>query len=320
VLTHGRRPMRMFARPCVQSVQLSARRSGTGAFLFARLRSSSSAEPLPALDRFGPRHLGPRAADLPSMLETIGVASMQELVTKTVPSQILLNRRLDLGPKYSPGLSESDALTELSRIASKNVINRSFLGMGYYDTKTPAVILRNVLENPGWYTQYTPYQPEVAQGRLECLMTFQTMVMDLTGFELCNASLLDESTAAAEAMTMIHGEARGKKSHFFVDRRVHPQTLAVVKTRADGLGITVVTGDYQSFELGDKVSGVLLQYPATDGSVLDYSAFTADVKKKGAKVAVATDLLALTLLHPPAVWGADIAVCPLESIGQCLCY
>jgi len=206
------------------------------------------------------------------MLATIGVSSVEELVTKTVPSQILLQRALDLG-KYSPGLSESDALTEMRRIASNNKVNRSFIGMGYHDCKTPAVILRNVLENPGWYTQYTPYQPEVAQGRLECLMTFQTMVMDLTGFELCNASLLDESTAAAEAMTMIHGELRGKRAQFFVDDRVHPQTLAVVKTRASGLGVEIVTGDYKSFEFTPDVSGCLVQYPATDGAVLDYTEF-----------------------------------------------
>merc|ERR1719253_1095264 len=174
------------------------------------------------------------------MLSTIGVASVDELITKTVPSQILLQNALDLG-KYTPGLSESDALTELRRIADKNVVNRSFIGMGYHDCKTPTVILRNVLENPGWYTQYTPYQPEVAQGRLECLMAFQTVVMDFTGFELCNASLLDESTAAAEAMTMIHGELRSKRPQFFVDDRVHPQTLAVVQTRASGMGVEIVT-------------------------------------------------------------------------------
>ena len=153
----------------------------------------------------------------------------------------------------------------MKRIADKNKVNRSFIGMGYYDTKTPAVILRNVLENPGWYTQYTPYQPEVAQGRLESLMNFQTMISDLTGFELCNASLLDESTAAAEAMSMIFAASR-KKPKFFVDDRVHPQTLAVVETRAAGLGVTVVTGDYASFAFDKDVCGALVQYPATDGS------------------------------------------------------
>jgi len=191
---------------------------------------SSAAATLAAKDRFAARHLGPRESDHAAMLEAVGVDSIDDIVRKTVPSQILLDRALDLG-KYSPGLAESDALVEMKRIADKNKVNRSFIGMGYYDTKTPAVILRNVLENPGWYTQYTPYQPEVAQGRLESLMNFQTMISDLTGFELCNASLLDESTAAAEAMSMIFAASR-KKPKFFVDDRVHPQTLAVVETRA----------------------------------------------------------------------------------------
>jgi len=287
--------------------------------LTRHMSSSVSTPPLAALDRFEPRHLGPRESDLPDMLATIGVASMDELVTKTVPSQILLDRALDLG-KYTAGLSETDALTELGRIASANTVARSFIGMGYYDTKTPTVILRNVLENPGWYTQYTPYQPEVAQGRLECLMTFQTMVMDLTGFELCNASLLDESTAAAEAMTMIHGEFRGKRPTFFVDDRVHPQTLAVVQTRAEGLGIQVVTGNYATFDFTKEVSGALLQYPATDGAVLDYADFAAKVKAAGAKLAVATDLLALTHLEPPSAWGADIAVGTSQRFGVPLGY
>ena len=192
--------------------------------------------------------------------------------------------------------------------------------MGYYDTKTPAVILRNVLENPGWYTQYTPYQPEVAQGRLECLMTFQTMVMDLTGFELCNASLLDESTAAAEAMTMIHGEARSKKMNFFVDEGVHPQTLAVVQTRAAGFGINVIVGDWKTFEFSKDVSGALLQYPSTDGSVTDYKSFADKAHAAGAKLAVATDLLACTQLQPPQMWGADIAVGTSQRFGVPLGY
>jgi len=253
------------------------------------------------------------------MLATIGVESMDDMITKTVPASIRLSKSLDLG-KYTAGLSESDALAELQRIASSNTVARSFIGMGYYDTKVPAVILRNVLENPGWYTQYTPYQPEVAQGRLECLMNFQTMVMDLTGFELCNASLLDESTAAAEAMTMIHGEFRGKRPTFFVDDRVHPQTLAVVQTRAEGLGVQVITGNYETFEVTKDVSGVLLQYPATDGAVLDYGEFTAKVKAAGGKVACATDLLALTTLEPPATWGADIAVGTSQRFGVPLGY
>jgi len=251
---------------------------------------------------------------MPQMLAAVGVSSVDELIRATVPQKILLSRPLRLG-KYSHGLGEAEALAELRAIASKNVVARSFLGMGYHDCKTPAVILRNVLENPGWYTQYTPYQPEVAQGRLECLMTFQTMVMDFTGFELCNASLLDESTAAAEAMTMIHGELRAKRPQFFVDSRVHPQTLAVVQTRASGMGVEVVTGDYSSFEFTEKVSGCLLQYPATDGAVLDYTDFAAKAHANGSKVVAAADLLALTLLAPPAAWGADICVGSAQRLG-----
>lgn len=269
---------------------------------------------LASKDRFEPRHNGPRAGDIPEMLETIGIDSVETLVRKTVPSQILLDRALDLG-KYSGGLSESDALVELKRISDQNTVNRSFIGMGYSDCKTPTVILRNVLENPGWYTQYTPYQPEVAQGRLECLMTFQTMMMDLTGFELCNASLLDESTAAAEAMTMIHGEARSKRPVFFIDEKVHPQTQAVVKTRAAGFGVKIVVGSYKDFEFDEKVSGALVQYPATDGVVNDYSDFAAKAHAAGAKLAVAADVLSLTKLQPPAMFGADIAVGTSQRLG-----
>lgn len=297
----------------------SALAGGLTRAALTHVRRGASTGPLAALDRFAPRHNGPRPSDVGPMLETIGVSSVTELVEKTVPAQIRLGRDLDLG-KYSPGLSESDAIDELKRIVGANVINRSFLGMGYYDTKTPMVILRNVLENPGWYTQYTPYQPEVAQGRLECLMTFQTMVGDMTGFELCNASLLDEATAAAEAMTMIHGEAKGKKPTFFVDERVHPQTLAVVETRAAGLGVTVVTGDYQTYAFDKTCSGALVQYPATDGSVIDYRDFAAKVKAAGGKVACATDLLALTHLQPPGSWGADIAVGTSQRFGVPLGY
>jgi len=269
---------------------------------------------LAAKDRFEPRHNGPRPSDIPEMLETIGVDSVESLVRKTVPSQILLDRALNLG-KYSGGLAESDALTELKRISDQNTVNRSFIGMGYSDCKTPPVILRNVLENPGWYTQYTPYQPEVAQGRLECLMTFQTMMMDLTGFELCNASLLDESTAAAEAMTMIHGDARSKRPIFFIDEKVHPQTQAVVKTRAAGFGVKIVVGSYKDFEFTKEVSGALVQYPATDGVINDYSDFAEKAHAAGAKLAVAADVLSLTKLQPPAMWGADIAVGTSQRLG-----
>ena len=286
--------------------------------LGARASSSAAHAALGAKDRFERRHLGPREGDVQEMLDTVGVSTVDELIRKTVPSQIMLDRALDLG-KYSPGLSESDAIAELRRIVSANKVNRSFIGMGYYDTKTPYVILRNVLENPGWYTQYTPYQPEVSQGRLESLMNFQTMVTDLTGFELCNASLLDEGTAAAEAMAMIHA-GNTKKPKFFVDERVHPQTLAIARTRSAGLGIEVVTGDYATFAFGDDVCGALVQYPATDGSVIDYKPFAEKAAAAGAKLAVATDLLALTSLTPPAEFGADIAVGSAQRFGVPLGY
>jgi len=247
------------------------------------------------------------------MCHTVGVSSLDELMEKTVPANIRLNRDLDLG-KYSEGLSESDALAELKRIASQNKVFKSFIGQGYHDCKTPTVILRNVLENPGWYTQYTPYQPEVSQGRLESLMNFQTMVADLTGMEMCNSSLLDEATAAAEAMAMIYGAA-SKKSKFFVDERVHPQTLAVLQTRAAGHGITVVTGDYASYAVPDDLCGALVQYPATDGSVHNYAGFADKLHKAGAKLAAAADLLSLTKLTPPGEWGADITVGCAQRFG-----
>jgi glycine dehydrogenase len=199
-------------------------------------------------------------------------------------------------------------------MVSKNKVMRSFIGMGYYDCKTPTVILRNVLENPGWYTQYTPYQPEVSQGRLESLMNFQTMVSELTGMEMCNSSLLDEATAAAEAMAMIYGAA-STKPKFFVDKRVHPQTLAVVETRAAGHGVTIITGDYATFEPPSDLCGALVQYPATDGSVLSYAAFAEKLHASAAKLAVATDLLALTKLAPPGEWGSDITVGTAQRFG-----
>ena len=204
--------------------------------------------------------------------------------------------------------------TPLVTVLTSWQVLRSFMGQGYYDTKTPGVILRNVLENPAWYTQYTPYQPEVSQGRLECLMNFQTMVSQLTGMEMCNSSLLDESTAAAEALAMIYS-ANSKRTTFFVDDRVHPQTLAVVRTRAAGHGVTVVTGDYATYEAGPDVCGALVQYPATDDAVLSYGDFADKIHAAGAKLAVATDLLALTKLTPPGEWGADITVGTSQRFG-----
>jgi len=283
-----------------------------------RSASTSAAAALASRDRFDVRHLGPREADHAEMLAAIGVSSMEELTTKTVPSNILLSRPLDLGP-YSPGLSETDALEELRRLVEPNKVMRSMLGMGYHDCKTPAVIMRNVLENPGWYTQYTPYQPEVSQGRLESLMNFQTMVSDLTAMEMCNSSLLDEATAAAEAMAMIYGAASGK-GIFFVDQRVHPQTKAVMRTRAEGHGITLVEGDYATYTPQEGLCGALVQYPATDGAVLSYGDFADKMHAAGAKLAVAADLLSLTKLTPPGEWGADITVGSAQRFGVPLGY
>src|SRR5216110_1378473 len=212
-------------------------------------------------DRFVDRHIGPDSRDIEEMLAVLGVRNLDELIDRTVPASIRLQRALDL----PPGRSEFGLLREVSEIAAKNQIFRSYIGMGYSDTVTPPVIQRNILENPGWYTAYTPYQAEIAQGRLEALLTFQTMVMDLTGLEIANASLLDEATAAAEAMTMSYA-LKGKqgKEVFLVASECHPQTIDVVKTRASVRGIEIRVSSFADFEIGPEVFGGLVQYPATD--------------------------------------------------------
>jgi len=259
---------------------------------------------------FQDRHMGPDNADVKAMLETVGYASLDALVDAVVPEAIRFRGDLDL----PSALPESELLEWLRERAGRNASFRSFLGMGYHGTLTPGVILRNVMENPGWYTQYTPYQAEIAQGRLEALLNYQTMVMDLTGLEIANASLLDEGTAAAEAMHLAHQEAKDGANRFFVSELCHPQTIDVVKTRAWPLGIEVVVGDHRTADL-TGVFGVLLQYPATDGAVLDYRAFAAKAHEGGAVVVAATDLLALALLVPPGEWGADIAVGNSQRFG-----
>lgn len=263
-------------------------------------------------DRFLPRHLGPSEADVQEMLATLGMQSLSELVEAAMPANIRLNRPLALpAPK-----TEHEVLDQLRHLASGNQVARSLLGMGYAHCFTPPVILRNILENPGWYTQYTPYQAEIAQGRLEALVNFQTMVSDLTGLPLANASLLDEATAAAEAMTMC-ARIKGEERHeFFVSADCHPQTIAVLNTRATPLGITVHVGSMQDLErrLG-HVFGVLIQYPATDGSIADHRELVRRVHEAGGLVAVATDLLALTLLTPPGEFGADIALGSSQRFG-----
>jgi len=274
--------------------------------------STSEMDVATDLDSFACRHIGPSAADAADMLATIGVSSLDELIDKTVPANIRLGRPLNL----PAARGEAQALAELRRLAQKNQVWRSYIGMGYYDCVTPPVILRNILENPGWYTAYTPYQPEIAQGRLEALLNFQTMVADLTGLEFANASLLDEGTAAAEAMTMCkRGHKAAPANVFFVSEKCHPQTIAVVQTRAEPLGYEVVVGDHASYNFSRPTFGVLVQYPDTDGNVEDYAAFAERAHAAGALVVVATDLLALSLLRPPGEFGADIAVGSSQRFG-----
>ena len=260
---------------------------------------------------FEARHLGPDAADVEEMLSALGYPTLDALVDDVVPRAIRMDGALDL----PDALTEAALLARVSELAGRNETRRSFIGMGYSDTHTPGVILRNIMENPGWYTQYTPYQAEIAQGRLEALLNFQTVIIDLTGLEIANASLLDEGTAAAEAMHLAHGAAKGDANTFFVSELCHPQTVDVVKTRAWPLGIDVVVGDHESFELTPDVFGVLLQYPGTEGSVHDYAPFAARAKEVGATVVAACDLLSLTLLAAPATWGADVAVGNSQRFG-----
>ncbi len=263
-------------------------------------------------DRFARRHLGPSEADEAQMLAALGLSSLDELIDETVPAAIRSARPL----KLPPARTEYELLDEARAIASKNRVRRSFIGMGYHDTITPPVILRNVFENPSWYTQYTPYQAEISQGRMEALLTFQTMVIDLTGLEIANASLLDEGTAAAEAMLMLHRVAKGKtRNVFFVSEACHPQTIAVVQTRAVPIGVEVVVGDHRTFAFTEEVFGALVAYPATDGAIHDYRDFCDAAHEAGAHVVVAADLLSLTLLTPPGAFGADVAVGSTQRFG-----
>jgi glycine dehydrogenase len=272
-------------------------------------------------DTFVRRHVGPSEDDLRAMLEVVGVPSLDALIDETVPASIRLETPLALDTDLSAH-GEAGVLAALRAIAGKNKVFRSYLGMGYHGTLVPAVIQRNVLEDPGWYTQYTPYQAEISQGRLEALLTFQTMVSDLTGLPLAGASLLDEGTAAAEAMAMCLSIAGGRDSPrktFFVVDTCHPQTIAVVQTRAESLGVTVVRGSLAALDPwltpGTTLCGVLLQYPDTHGAVLDHRALAGRVHAVGAQLVVATDLLALALLTPPGEWGADIAVGNSQRFG-----
>src|SRR5262249_48887726 len=245
-----------------------------------------------------------------AMLREVGFENLDALIDAAVPKNIRFDRQLNL----PAAKSETDALAELQAIAKKNKLIRSFIGAGYYDCVTPPVIQRNILENPGWYTAYTPYQAEIAQGRLQALINFQQMVMDLTALDIANASLLDEATAAAEAMALCHAVAPNRKM-FFVADNCHPQTIAVVQTRAKPLGMEIKVGDYSRLKFDETVFGALVQYPATDGAIHDYTDFIKQAHEAGALVVVAADILALTLLKPPGEFGADVAVGNTQRFG-----
>jgi glycine dehydrogenase len=272
---------------------------------------SSNRDLVAPLDTFARRHLGPDSADTAAMLKYLDLPSLDALADAAVPEQIRLPQPLHL----PAAAGESAALAELRALAAENRVFRSFIGQGYYDTLTPAVIQRNIFENPGWYTAYTPYQAEISQGRLEALLNFQTMICDLTGLEIANASMLDEGTAAAEAMMLCHRLKEGAAHVFFVSDACHPQTIDVVRTRAQPLGIDVVVGDHRTYEPAAGLAGVLVQYPDTWGNICDFAGFFAKVHAAGAHCVVAADLLALTLLRPPGEFGADVAVGSAQRFG-----
>ncbi|HUI10151.1 MAG TPA: aminomethyl-transferring glycine dehydrogenase [Bacteroidota bacterium] len=263
-------------------------------------------------ERFSERHIGPGPADREAMLRALGCSTLEEFIAGTVPASLRTKRPLALGH----GRTEQEVLADLCAMASENQSWRSLIGIGYSGTVTPAVILRNVLENPGWYTAYTPYQAEIAQGRLEALLTFQTMVTDLTGMDIANASLLDEATAAAEAMSMFYAiKGHPARGVFFVSDECHPQNIALIATRAKPLGIRVVVGNASAFEFSEGVFGALIQYPSTDGAVRDWTQFCNRAHAAGALVACAADIMALLLLPPPGAFGADAAVGSTQRFG-----
>ncbi len=268
-------------------------------------------------DHFVHRHIGPDEKDIKEMVKVLGFASLDAFIDKVVPKAIRAQRALEL----SPAKSEHDLLDELQEIAAQNKLFRSLIGLGYSDTVTPPVIQRNIFENPGWYTQYTPYQAEIAQGRLEALLNFQTLVTDLTALEISSASLLDEGTAAAEAMTLFHRlKPKDQGNVFYVSETCHPQTIGVVETRAMPLGIQVLVGDHRALTFSKDVFGALVQYPATDGVIYDYAEFCQKAHAGGALVVVAADLLSLTLLKAPGEFGADAAVGNSQRFGVPLGY
>lgn len=268
-------------------------------------------------DQFRNRHLGSGAEDTQKMLEVIGVSSLDQLIDETIPASIRNTKPMNL----SPAVGEMEFLANLKKIASKNKQYKSFIGMGYYNTWTPGVILRNIMENPGWYTAYTPYQAEIAQGRLEALINFQTMVIELTGMEISNASLLDEGTACAEAMHLAHDQkSKDQGNKLFVSESIFPQSLDILMTRAEPLGIEIVTGNFETFELNNEFFGAVVQYPDNEGNINDFTAFAQKAHAHKIMVIASTDLLALTLLTPPGEWGADIVVGSSQRFGVPLGY
>ncbi len=267
---------------------------------------------LTSSDKFQDRHIGPNEQDLEQMLQTAGASSLAQLVDQTVPSSIRLKHPLEM----APAMTEPEFLVRATELEKKNKVMKSYIGMGYYDTITPPVILRNVLENPGWYTQYTPYQAEISQGRLESLVNFQTMIVDLTGLEIANASLLDEGTAAAEAMHLMLAIHKNHAANtLFVSENIFPQTLDVLRTRAAALGITVLVGDHRTLEWNPDIFGAVVQYPAGDGELYDYHEFCETAHANGSLVTVACDLMSLLLLTPPGEFGADVAVGSSQRFG-----
>ncbi len=268
----------------------------------------------PVFDSFKSRHIGPRNNDINEMLKAVNAESLDKLIDETVPDSIRTDKSLNTGS----GMSEYEFLNKLRDITSKNKLYKNYIGLGYFPAVLPAVIQRNILENPGWYTQYTPYQAEISQGRLEALLNYQTVIADMTGLHVSNASLLDEGTAAAEAMLMTKSLRKGPKANanvIFVSEECYPQTIEVVKTRAVPGGVKVVTGDHRTFELTDDVFAVLVQYPSSEGQVYDYTEFFANAKSKGINTIVAADLMSLAMLKTPADMGADIAVGSTQRFG-----
>jgi glycine dehydrogenase len=267
-------------------------------------------------DKFSDRHIGPRKSDVEEMLKTIGLASVDELIEKTIPSSILAPEKF----KFEEGKSEAQYLKDITEISKKNKVFKTYIGQGYYNVNLPSVIRRNILENPNWYTSYTPYQAEISQGRLEALLNFQTVITELTGMEMANASLLDESSAAAEAMIMLYNsrsraDAKAGKNNFFVDSNIFSQTIEQLILKAEPLGIEIIIGDFKEPGFSDKTFGCMLQYPAADGKLFDYSEFADLAKQKGIFVAVVADILGLALLTPPGQWGADVVVGSTQRLG-----